>query len=160
MTIRTDAQALVSRITDQDRSIRFERFDYDDAFQLGSRVLASAKEAGQAVAVSIMFGQQRVFHGARPGTNAANDEWLDRKLRVVAKFDAPSMLLQVRFQAMGLEFDDVSRLDPRVFAASGGGFPLRVRGLLIGAIAVSGLTDLEDHDLAVAALESTLAASA
>ena len=55
-------------------------------------------------------------------------------------------------------FDADSRLDPSLFAAHGGAFPILVRGTgCVGTVAVSGLPQLEDHQLVVDTLHSLLA---
>ena len=38
------------------------------------------------------------------------------------------------------------------YAPAGGAVPIRVRGALVGVLAVSGLESTEDHELAVSAL--------
>ena len=43
-------------------------------------------------------------------------------------------------------------LDPRIHSLSGGGFPLRVRGTMVGVAVVSGVNDQTDHDILVEAL--------
>jgi uncharacterized protein (UPF0303 family) len=49
-------------------------------------------------------------------------------------------------------------VDPAEFAAHGGAFPVRVRGVgLVGTVAVSGLPQEEDHRLVVTILERFLA---
>jgi uncharacterized protein (UPF0303 family) len=154
--VQERAQEMLTGLEEQNRAIAFSRFDHVDAFTLGSRLLDTGRAGDLPIAVTVTFGQQRVFHGALRGTNAANDDWLDRKLRVVAMYDAPSLLVQVRLHALGVDFDEVARVDLLRYVAAGGGFPIRVAGSLIGAVAVSGLTDIEDHNLAFAALSEYL----
>ena len=49
-------------------------------------------------------------------------------------------------------------LDRAAYAFAGGAFPIRVNGALVGTVGVSGLTDVEDHDLVVEALEELTSA--
>jgi uncharacterized protein (UPF0303 family) len=50
-----------------------------------------------------------------------------------------------------------SPLDPALYAAHGGAFPIRVAGAgVIGVVAVSGLPQREDHALVVTALTQFL----
>jgi uncharacterized protein (UPF0303 family) len=57
----------------------------------------------------------------------------------------------------GYDFNSRFRLPESDFVASGGGFPLMVRGgTLIGTVGVSGLPDVEDHLLVTNALRELL----
>jgi uncharacterized protein (UPF0303 family) len=52
------------------------------------------------------------------------------------------------------------RLDPDLYAAHGGAFPVNVRGVgVVGTVAVSGLPQLEDHALVVEVLAEFLGVS-
>ena len=63
-----------------------------------------------------------------------------------------------RHRAKGTTFEESSRLDPGVYAAHGGSFPITVEGVgVIGAVTVSGRPQLHDHQMVVAALERFLA---
>ena len=130
-----------------------DRFDFDDAWRLGSTLAERCRGQGLPVTISIHLGEQRVFHAALPGTSADNDSWVDRKSRVVRRFDCASLEVQ-----RTLAKDDADAffaqfaLSPSQYAPAGGAVPIRVRGALVGVLAVSGLESSEDHELAVAAL--------
>ncbi|MEX2981388.1 heme-degrading domain-containing protein [Streptomyces sp. C36] len=148
----------VTRLADDERRLLLDRFDHDDAWRLGRLLTDLARERGAAVTVGIRHGAQRLFHCALPGTSADNDAWIDRKCRVVERYAESSYLVGARFRAKGRTFEDSSRLDPDRYAAHGGAFPLRVRGTgVVGVVAVSGLSQGEDHALVVEALERFLA---
>lgn len=135
------------------RGLDLERFGHDEAWDLGQRVVALATERSLGITVAIWLGDQRVFHAARPGTSADNDSWMDRKLAIVRRFDAPSMAVKLRLRGKGVSQAEARLgLDPAVHALAGGGVPVRVRGSLVGVAVVSGLTDQEDHDLMLEAL--------
>ena len=135
------------------RALDLDRFGHDQAWDLGQRVVALATERGLGITVAIWLGDQRVFHAARPGTNADNDSWMDRKRAVVRRYDDPSMAVKLRFRGKGVtEAEPRLGLDPAVHVLAGGGVPLRVRGSLVGVAVVSGLADQDDHDLMVEAL--------
>nr|WP_223187480.1 heme-degrading domain-containing protein [Streptomyces sp. CBMA29] len=136
----------------------FPRFTHDDAWRLGSLLVEMAREGGAAVTVDIRRGGQQLFHYALDGTTPDNDAWLTRKARVVERYHASSLLVGERFRAKGGSFEESSRLDPDLYAAHGGAFPLRVAGVgVVGVVAVSGLPQVEDHALVVAALTRYLA---
>lgn len=136
-----------------DRSLSLEQFDHDDAWQLGTTIARLAAERRLTLAAAVWIGDQRVFHHARPGTSADNDGWMDRKQALVRHYDAPSLLTAVRLGEHGITVPERwLGLDPARHAIAGGGVPIRVRGTTVGVLTVSGLTDAEDHALAVEAL--------
>ncbi|MCD5345633.1 heme-degrading domain-containing protein [Agromyces sp. H3Y2-19a] len=149
--------ALLDRLEAEHDELRFAAFTLDDAWRLGSRLRTIAAERGLPIAIAIWFGPQRVFHAALPGASADNDGWLDRKHRVVERYGKSSLLVGEEFRAKGEDFDTHARLDPQLFAAHGGVLPLRlVSGAVIGAVGVSGLPQLDDHELVVAQLRAML----
>ncbi|MGI5468938.1 heme-degrading domain-containing protein [Streptomyces sp. CA-132043] len=147
----------IDTLEEHERRLVFDRFGNDDAWALGSLLVGLARERNAAVTVSIRRGSQRLFHCALPGTSADNDAWLDRKCRVVERYGEASFLVGARFRAKGRTFEESSRLDPDRYAAHGGAFPIRLRGTgVVGAVAVSGLAQADDHALVVEALERFL----
>ncbi|MFH8784890.1 heme-degrading domain-containing protein [Streptomyces roseoverticillatus] len=162
MTAQEEAavQDEVTAMEEAERRLTLDRFGNDDAWRLGSLLVGLARERDAAVTIGIRRGAQRLFHCALPGTSADNDAWIARKCRVVERYGESSFLVGARFRAKGRTFEESSRLDPDRYAAHGGAFPLRVRGTgVVGAVAVSGLPQAEDHALVVAGLERFLADS-
>jgi len=160
MTPDPAARDLLPLLEAQNSTIGFGSFGYDDAYALGRTLVARAIDDDLAITVTINFGEQKVFHAARPGTSADNDDWLARKFRVVSRFNAPSFLVGTRFRAQGADFHQAMSLSPAQYMPAGGAFPLRVNGSLIGAVGVSGLAEQDDHNLVVWALEAAQAATA
>lgn len=157
MTARpaTAAEApTIAELEEQERRLTLPRFTYDDAWALGSLLVDMAREREAPVAIDIRRGGQQLFHAALPGSTPDNDAWIDRKRRVVERYGCSSYLVGSRFRAKGTTFEDSSRLDPDRFAAHGGAFPIAVEGAgVIGTVVVSGLPQVADHALVVAALE-------
>lgn len=149
-------EAQLELIRAQEHALDFERFDYDDAWRLGSELISIATERSLPVAMTIRFGDQTVFAAARPGTAADNEAWLQRKVNVVSRFRRSSFQVAVQMRSMQLELEHAHRLDRSEYSASGGGFPLSVRGSIFGVVAASGLTDECDHDLVVEALHRVI----
>jgi uncharacterized protein (UPF0303 family) len=147
----------VEELEAQERRLVFRRFTHDDAWELGSLLVRMARERQAPVAVDIHRGGQQLFHAALPGSTPDNDAWIRRKRRVVERYGASSYLVGARFRAKGTTFEESSRLDPDVYAAHGGSFPVHVEGVgVVGAITVSGLPQLQDHRFVVEALEEFL----
>lgn len=147
---------LSAQIRREEDELDFERFGYDTAWDVGSWLVERGRAEGMPIAISIVFGEQRVFHAALPGSGSDNDRWLARKQRVVAAYNASSFRIGTEFREHGEDFDTASRYDPRDYAAHGGAVPIRVRGSLIGSVAVSGLAQEVDHALVMEALRAAL----
>lgn len=149
----SDSEARLTELAHQERTLVLPRFTHDDAWRLGCMLVDLARERQAAVTVSIRRGGHRLFHYALHGTTPDNDAWLERKARVVERYAASSLLVGERFRASGTTFEESSRLDPDLFAAHGGAFPLRVTDVgVVGVVGVSGLPQVEDHALVVAGL--------
>ncbi|MFD4610832.1 heme-degrading domain-containing protein [Streptomyces sp. NPDC058440] len=147
----------IEELEAQERRLVLPRFTYDDAWALGSLLVELARERQAPVAVDIHRAGQQLFHAALPGSTPDNDAWIARKRRVVERYGCASYLVGARFRAKGTTFEASSRLDPDLYAAHGGSFPLHVEGAgVIGAVTVSGLPQLEDHRMVVEALERFL----
>lgn len=150
--------SLGEQLAAEDAELRFVDFTLDDAWELGSRMRAEALAQQLPIAIGIVLGQQRVFHSALPGSSADNDEWLARKTAVALRYNASSLAVGESFRANGQDFDTAGRLDLNRFAAHGGVVPIRLRGgAVIGAVGVSGLPQLADHEFVVSQLRAFLA---
>ena len=150
---------LLDELEAQESHLVFDRFDEGTAWELGVALRKAALAAALPVAISIRRNGQRLFHAGLPGSCADNDGWLERKTAVVDRYGRSSLRVGEQFRVDGGSFDADSRLDPSVYAAHGGAFPVLVRGTgCVGTVAVSGLPELEDHRLVVEALEGLLAA--
>lgn len=161
----TDPQATRHEIADAVASIeaeleelQLEHFTNDDAHRLGLLLLGWAKERDLPIAVDVTRGTQTVFHVAMEGTSADNDDWLRRKTRAVHRFGIPSLLIGLRPRLNGKRIEDEPWFDERRYAAHGGAFPVLVRGVgMVATVAVSGLSQEEDHALAVDGLRALVA---
>ncbi|MGW8557194.1 heme-degrading domain-containing protein [Streptomyces tubercidicus] len=149
----------IRELTAQEDRLVLHTFSNEDAWRLGSLLVALAQERGAAVTIGIRRGTQQLFHYALPGTSADNDAWIARKSAVVERYAKSSYLVGAHFRAKGRTFEDSSHLNPAHYAAHGGAFPIRLRDTgVIGVVAVSGLPQADDHALVVEALERYLAA--
>ncbi|GIF53145.1 hypothetical protein Afe04nite_76840 [Asanoa ferruginea] len=112
-----------------------------------------ARERGHAVTVDIRLGDQQVFHCALAGTTPDNDDWIERKIRVVRRFGRSSYRIGQSYRDRGTTFEEQAHLDPALYAAHGGCFPIILKGTgPVGTVTVSGLPQLDDHRLVVEAL--------
>lgn len=142
----------------QEEELQFTTFTNATAWELGCALVDAARRDRLAVTVDIRRGEQQLFHAALAGTAANNDEWIERKNRVVRRFGHSSFYVGSRHRIDGTDFAERELLDPREFAAHGGAFPVIVRGVgPVGTVTVSGLPQAEDHRLVVDVLRAFLA---
>jgi uncharacterized protein (UPF0303 family) len=147
----------LDQLAAEEAELQFSAFTEDDAWALGSTLVATARAAALPVAVDVTRNGHQLFHAALAGSSPDNDRWIERKARVVDRFGHSSLYMRVLSELDGGTFEDKFLLDGRVFAAHGGAFPLLVRGVgPIGTVVVSGLPQVEDHRMVVAALREHL----
>ena len=153
----SDAEPTLADLAAEEEELQFAGFTADDAWELGSALVAAGRRSQSPVAVDISRNRQQIFHAALPGATADNDSWIRRKTRVVNRFGHSTLYLRQASREQGTTFEEQYGLDPLRYAAHGGGFPILVRGVgPIGVVVVSGLPQLEDHRMVVAALRKVL----
>jgi uncharacterized protein (UPF0303 family) len=154
----TDAFVPLAELAAQEEELQLPGFTNDDAWELGSSLVATARERRLPVAIEISRNQQRLFHVALPGAVPDNAHWIRRKSRVVHRFGHSSLYVGQASREKGTTFEDEFGLDPALYAAHGGAFPILVRSVgPVGVVVVSGLPQVEDHRMVVAALREHLA---
>jgi uncharacterized protein (UPF0303 family) len=146
----------ISAIARQEKELILPAFDNDAAWRIGLTLRELATARKQNIVADIRrFGQphQQLFYTAFPGTTPDNARWVARKIAVVARFHRSSYSLGLYLQQNNISFGDRYNLPEADYAAHGGCFPIHVANAgIIGAVTVSGLTQREDHNLAVEAL--------
>jgi uncharacterized protein (UPF0303 family) len=151
----TDAAPSLALLTAEEEELQFTRFTADDAWELGSALVAAGRSAGLPVAVDITRNRHQLFHAALSGATPDNDAWIRRKRRVVERFGHSSLFVRQASIERGTTFEAEFGLDPARYAAHGGAFPILVRDVgPIGTVVVSGLPQVEDHRMVVAALRA------
>lgn len=144
---------LIAELERQERELVLSRFDHADAWVLGGLLVNLAGGRGLPVAIDIRHGTQQVFHAGLAGSTADNDAWIERKVRVVQRYGASSYLVGRRMAAKGVELDASMGVDPALYAAHGGAFPIRIAHVgIVAVVTVSGLPQADDHALVVEAL--------
>jgi uncharacterized protein (UPF0303 family) len=153
----TDTPPSVVELAAEEAELRFASFTNDDAWTLGTALVGAARAQQAPVAIDIRRNHHQLFHAALPGATPDNDSWIERKVRVVDRFGHSSLYVRQASIERGTTFEAEFALDPARYAAHGGGFPVLVRDVgPIGVVVVSGLPQLEDHRMVVAALRAQL----
>jgi uncharacterized protein (UPF0303 family) len=135
----------IAILKQQENVLQFKRMSEDDAWALGSQMRQAAITASLPFVIDIRVGIRPLFYCALPGSTPENPDWVRRKINTVYRFEASSYRTALEYQARGANFDVSRGLDPLQFAAAGGGFPIRIAGMVAGVVTVSGVPQREDH---------------
>ena len=141
----------------QENLLRFPHFNRKDAWDLGQLMVSRVFQENLALAVSIRLANGFVvFQYAPEGTIANNENWMMRKFNIVRDMETSSLLNALRLRKKNQTLEERG-MDPRSYVASGGAFPIHVSGTgITGAVIVSGLPHIEDHDFVVKSLSRFL----
>ncbi len=156
MTV-TQATPTIDNVIAEEALLHIPTFHYDFAWTLGSMIRQKAAEKQYPVAVEVRHGNDVVFATLLPGATIDNFGWTKRKCAVVHRFHRSSLRVRLEAAARGYDFNAKFGLPVTEYVASGGGFPLFLKGgTLVGSVAVSGLPDVEDHALITETLKEML----
>jgi uncharacterized protein (UPF0303 family) len=134
----------------QEELLQFRHFSRSDVWRLGRIMVESVLENNLALALSIRSISGLVlFQFCTQGTTLHNDIWMSKKFNLVRELEVSSLLNQLRLLKNGQTLMDRG-MDPAIYAASGGGFPVRLKDFGLAAVALaSGLPGHRDHDFLV-----------
>jgi uncharacterized protein (UPF0303 family) len=148
---------LLRLIAEQEEELQFPSFSNETALQVGLALLQAAQRNTKPVTIDITRNGQQLFHYAMSGTSIDNDEWIRRKNNVVNRFGHSSLYIGTLLKDTGKTLEEKYLISSQEYAAHGGAFPLIVREVgVIGTITVSGLPQIEDHELVVSTLRTLL----
>lgn len=146
----------IEHLRAQETQLVWPSFGAADAIALGLILLDMGRADSLPIVVNIRTPNHTLFHAALPGATPLNDLWALRKSNAVLKYHVSSLRLGETMRARGKTFAN-DGLPEGDYAAHGGSFPIRLAsGQVIAAVTVSGLPQLDDHALVVAALQKVL----
>ncbi|MDP5181665.1 heme-degrading domain-containing protein [Blastococcus sp. BMG 814] len=147
----------LAELAAEEQELQLTSFTNEDAWVLGCALVAAARRDAAPVAVEITRNGHRLFSVALPGATPDNASWIERKSRVVHRFGHSSLHVRQDSIERGTTFEAEFGLDPQLYAAHGGAFPMLVRDVgAVGVVAVSGLPQLEDHRMVTETLREHL----
>ncbi len=147
---------LLEIVIKQEEALQLDRIDAADAWQLGMILREMGLGIGRTMALRVSLLGAPVFHCGLGQPKPSFSRWIKRKEKGTLECWASSLRLKLEALTGGNSPEDHG------FSASdavfcGGCFPLRIKGLgVVGAITVSGLSDVQDHQLAADALAKFL----
>ena len=125
----------------------FNEFLHAQALEMGLEAVRLVKERQwRRIGVRIILHDVLVFQYLMDGKN--EDNYLQGKINVVKETGLSSDEVFNR----SAEFEQL--LDKAEYCVSGGAVPIIVKGELYGVIAISGMTQEKDHELAVEVLKN------
>jgi uncharacterized protein (UPF0303 family) len=147
----------LARIGLQEQRLRFDSFDAGTAWNLALALREDGLARRAPIVAVVDTWALRLAAFALPGATDDNFDWARRKINVVRRFQRSSYAIGLQLAAAGRTLVDLGALPERDYAVHGGAFPIFVRSAgCIGAIAVSGLPQREDHKIVVAAIARVL----
>lgn len=142
------------QLADQAQQLQLTAFGVSEALALGEYALSIARERELPVTMEIWLDERLVFKAAMPGTITEHDDWVRRKRNVVREFDNSTLAVRVDHEERAEDFFAVTGLPEVDFAPHGGGWPIKVIGTgTVGFMGVSGLPQVDDHQLIVECLQ-------
>ena len=96
-------EALLKELTELENTVRFDSFDFNDAYALGSALRAAGKKAPKPIAVRIVLDGMILYQSFLPGTDATNNNWMDKKQRTVQLTGTTSLRAAVENTSEGRE---------------------------------------------------------
>lgn len=147
----------IAKIIEQERGLVFERFDETIAMAIGTSVWEYGRSGGLTLVVDIRLWDRPLFYATLPGTTADNVDWVRRKSNLVKRLHKSSYRAVLERTFEERVFPAHRALDTEDYALAGGGFPISVKGIgPVGSVTVSGLSERDDHSVAVAAVARQL----
>lgn len=141
----------------QEKMLTFDHFTHKDALDLGLFILKRAERLNTCVSVAVRSANGAVLFQHLPdGTKKNNENWMRRKANTVLLMDSSSLRAAYRLEKNheSLEDHGVSSKD---YVLCGGGFPIHLKdGTLIGALTVSNLYHVADHEFLTGSLREYL----
>ena len=144
----------IRELQEEYRELVLDSFSAEAAWKIGCRIREKTLQNGYQIAASVTLNRKRLFYMAVEETTPINERWIHRKENTVYTFFKSSYEMSLY---MKLKED---RIEPRYglkdgdYAAAGGCVPVIVKNVgFVGTVAVSGLTEEEDHNLVVETLK-------
>ena len=151
------AEEIMKMLDLQEEILEFTHFNNADAIALGKFMVEEAERKELSLAISIRrMNGAIVFQAMMEGTTPENLSWIERKFNTVRHMEISSLNFLMRLNEAGETIAD-KFMDEREYAVVGGGFPIRLEEAgVIGAVVVSGLHHVQDHDFIVRCLSKYL----
>ena len=134
----------------QEALLEMSSFGVTEALEVGDFANVLGTKRNLPVAIEVRIGDWVIYHASLPGSSPQNQEWLDRKARVVSLKHHSTLYERVSSEERGVDWYKENNLTEELYAIHGGGLPIIVKNYgLAGTLLVSGLPQLDDHKFGV-----------
>lgn len=152
-----EPENLLEHLQEEERQLQFQEFTNKTALDIGTALIEKAKRQGASIVIHIVRNNYTIFHYAFDGTTPDNDRWITMKSNIVSLYGHSSYYMGVLQQKSGLSLEEAFCLGKNSYSASGGCFPVFIKGgIPIGHISVSGFNPEKDHEFIVETLRAYL----
>jgi uncharacterized protein (UPF0303 family) len=135
-----------SKLLAEEKSLILTRFDLNDALKLGDMAKKIGHSRNLPIALEIRIGNWIIYHASLPGSTIENQNWIDRKARVVLLTHHSTLFERLNSEETGTDWYVSNDLTPETHSIHGGGLPIITENSgFQGALIISGLFHLEDH---------------
>lgn len=135
------------------RKITLEKFSNEIGLEIGLAIVNLAKERNQNIAVQVERLNQIIFLYVGNDLPADKHNWLKRKSNLAKHFEESSLSIKEDLIQGKMTLEHTFALDEKEYLAKGGALPIFVKNAgMIAVVSVSGLRDVEDHQIIVDAL--------
>ena len=136
------------------RQLVVKSFSNKSAMQMGLKIVDLAQKKGLIIGVDISRLNHTVFMFIDDGLPADKHNWIRRKANVAKHFEESSLAVKEDLAKGNMSLSETFGLDGTDYVARGGSIPVMLEDAgLIATITVTGLPDVEDHQLIVDALQ-------
>jgi uncharacterized protein (UPF0303 family) len=136
------------------KKIELEQFTNSIALSMGLAIVSLAKDKNLSIAVKIERLNHTIFQFIGDNLPADKHLWLERKANVAKNFEESSLSVKQDLLNHNMSLKDTFALNESTYLAKGGAIPVFVKNAgMVAIITVSGLTDVEDHNIIIDALK-------
>ncbi len=147
-----------TQLLNEEQILTLPSLDVAEALEIGEIAKSLGVMRNLPIAIEIRFDDWITYHASLPGSTRENQDWINRKVRVVMLKHHSTLYERVSAQERGVDWYQENNLLDETHAIHGGGLPLITRDKgFVGVLLISGLPQVEDHLLGVEVLTEFLA---
>lgn len=136
------------------KKIELDSFSNKLALQMGLQIVELATSRQLHIGIKISRLNHDVFLYLDDSLPADKHLWLNRKANVAKHFEESSLSVKNDLINGNMTLEKTFALDSKNYIAKGGAIPIFVKGAgMVATITVSGLKDIDDHQIIVEALQ-------
>jgi len=155
--VKSEFQFTAEALLNQESQLLIPSLDVSSAIEIGEIAKSLAISRNLPIAIEVRLGTWVIYHISLPGSSEENQDWLNRKARVVYLKHHPTLYERVSAEERGVDWHQENNLLDETHAIHGGGLPLITKDKgFVGVLLISGLPQVEDHLLGVEVLTEFL----